>query len=317
MTSSLLSSAPPALQAPPPLPQVLVVDASPQHQELLGQVLGELCQLGRAHTGEQALAMAWQQQPDLILVTPHLPGSMDGFEVCRHLHNDPRSRHIAVVFLGDAQEEFAEELALNLGAVDFIAMPYRAPVLKARVRNQLTLAQQRRAMERLSQTDGLTGIANRRYFNTALSREFLRLQRLQQPLALVVLDMDLFKPFNQRYGYLAGDDALVQVAQTFHGVLQRPGDLAARYGGEEFVGLLPHTALEGAVQVAQHVAQAIAALQIPHAGSDIAPLLTVSMGVACVTPSTELSPQKLLGTADHRLYRAKHGGGNRIVSSDD
>ena len=119
MPSSLLPSTPPLLQATPLLPRALLVDASPQHHELLGQVLADVCHLVQVDTGVQALAMACQQPPDLILLTPHLRGGMDGFEVCRRLQADARSSHVPVLFLGDGQAEFAEELALNLGAVDF------------------------------------------------------------------------------------------------------------------------------------------------------------------------------------------------------
>jgi diguanylate cyclase (GGDEF)-like protein len=168
-------------------------------------------------------------------------------------------------------------------------------------------------LQLLSHSDGLTGVANRRFFGAQLAREFLRLQRLAQPLSLVMIDVDHFKAYNDHYGHLVGDECLGQLAQAIQGALHRPGDLLARYGGEEFVCLLPHTALDGAVLVAQGIVDALRALALPHAASPLGSTLTVSMGVACMSPSPSNSAQQLLADADRRLYLAKNAGRDRIV----
>ncbi len=168
------------------------------------------------------------------------------------------------------------------------------------------------ALAALAATDGLTGIANRRAFDEALDREWRRAQREQTALALLMIDVDHFKPFNDFYGHLAGDDCLRRLAATISGCLHRPGDLAARFGGEEFAVLLPTTDAPGALEIAERIHDAVAALQIGH---DVTPLgrITLSIGIASDGPERYHSAQALLHTADSALYTAKHEGRNRSV----
>lgn len=304
---------PPNLLQPLPASQkVLVVDDVPDNVAVICNVLRGMCDLVIAHNGEDALAQASQHQPDLILLDIRMP-QMDGFEVCRRLKADMETTHIPVIFLTALTEPHCEELGLNLGAVDFVTKPFRAPVLQARVRNHLEIARQRQMLQLLSHSDALTGVANRRFFGAQLSREFLRLQRLGQPLSLVMIDVDHFKDYNDHYGHLVGDDCLTQLSQAILSVLQRPGDMLARYGGEEFICMLPHTDLEGAIQVAHGIAQAVKELAVPHEASPLGKHLTVSMGIACMVPSPDNSAQQLLSQADRRLYQAKNAGRDRTV----
>lgn len=312
--ASLLPIHPHLLSAPHPQ-KVLVIDDVEMNATLIASVVGTLCDVQIATSSQQGLDMAMQHNPDLILLDILMP-DMDGFELFRRLRNDSRTAHIPVIFLTAVSDASAEEVGLNMGAADFIAKPFRTPVLLARVRNHLELAHQRYLLERLSHCDGLTGIANRRYFNTMLSREFSRMQRQQQPLALLMLDVDDFKAFNDHYGHLHGDECLQSVAQAITQCLQRPGDMVARYGGEEFVCLLPETPLEGALKLAHDIQAAIAALKMPHVQAQAADFVTVSMGVAAALPSSLTDGQQLLASADARLYRAKRSGRNRIVYSD-
>lgn len=295
--------------------KVLVIDDVEMNASLIASVVATLCDVQSATSSQKGLDMAMQYQPDLILLDVLMP-EMDGFEVFRKLKNEPRTAHIPVIFLTGVAQANVEELCLNMGAADFIAKPFRTAVLLARVRNHLELVHQRQLLERLSHSDGLTGIANRRYFNTMLSREFSRMQRHSQSLALLMLDVDDFKVFNDHYGHLHGDDCLQQVAQAIAQCLQRPGDMVARYGGEEFVCLLPDTTLDGALKLAGDIQAAIAALGIPHVKAQTAEFVTISMGVAAMPASELVNGQQLLGSADARLYRAKRSGRNRIVSHD-
>lgn len=228
------SAFPPTLPNPlQPLPagqKVLVVDDVPDNAAIICQVIKDLCSVLMAHTGEDALTLARQYLPDLILLDIRMP-EMDGFEVCRRLKADLETAHIPVIFLTALTEPHCEELGLNLGAVDFVTKPFRPPVLKARVRTHLEIAQQRKMLQLLSHSDGLTGTANRRFFGAQLEREFMRLQRLGEPLSLVMIDVDHFKAYNDHYGHLVGDECLSQLSQAIQGALHRPGDLLARYGG--------------------------------------------------------------------------------------
>ncbi|NEO87112.1 MAG: diguanylate cyclase [Spirulina sp. SIO3F2] len=191
--------------------------------------------------------------------------------------------------------------------------------LRQQVEAELRVANQE--LKNRSQTDGLTAIANRRHFDTRIAQEWRRLQRVQQPLSLILFDVDYFKAYNDRYGHLRGDDCLVQLAQASQACLYRPGDLLARYGGEEFVLLLPETTQSGAIEIARRLQTQIAALQIAHKDSTVSPVVTVSMGIATVVPqamrqdsNTEQEPyQDLIAQADQALYQAKQQGRNRFV----
>lgn len=304
----------PHLLSAPHAQKVLVIDDVEMNAMLIASVVATLCEVKTATSSQQGLDLAKQYQPDLILLDVLMP-EMDGFEVFRRLKHDPRTAHIPVIFLTGLATDNAEELGLNMGAADFIAKPFRTAVLLARVRNHLELVHQRQLLERLSHSDGLTGIANRRYFNTMLSREFSRMQRHRQSLALIMLDVDDFKAFNDHYGHLHGDQCLQQVAQAIAQCLKRPGDMVARYGGEEFVCLLPDTQLDGAFKVARDIQAAIAALRMPNEQAQATDFVTISMGVAAMMASELANGPQLLAMADERMYRAKRSGRNRIVHS--
>jgi len=167
-------------------------------------------------------------------------------------------------------------------------------------------------LEALSNTDGLLEIANRRHFDARLDEEWRRALRQQQPLSLLMIDVDHFKRYNDRYGHQAGDRCLQAVTKAARSALKRPGDLLARYGGEELVVILPNTEQRGATLVAQAIQAGLAGLNIPHADSPAADCVTVSIGVATMVPDKQSNCVQLLAAADHGLYSAKEGGRNRI-----
>nr|WP_255699019.1 diguanylate cyclase [Tychonema sp. BBK16] len=175
---------------------------------------------------------------------------------------------------------------------------------------KLAIANQK--LQQLATTDGLTGIANRRQFDRVLMFEWRRLGREELPLSLILFDIDFFKPYNDFYGHLAGDNCLYQVAKAIASVVKRAGDLPARYGGEEFVVLLPNTSAEGADVVARKICDRLNALKLPHARSEIESYVTLSCGVATTIPSPHESPDSLIHSADGALYQAKAEGKNRI-----
>ena len=171
-------------------------------------------------------------------------------------------------------------------------------------------------LEAQSNTDGLTGIANRRSFDRMLAQEWDRGQRAGTPLALVMLDVDRFKHFNDYYGHLAGDACLQSLSSALAQAGRRAGEMVARYGGEEFVVLLPNTCTHEALETARHIQQVISALALPHA--DTAPgIITTSLGVASLRPSKQFTAENLLRQADMALYRAKQSGRNCIQVATD
>ena len=170
--------------------------------------------------------------------------------------------------------------------------------------------------EDLAHRDGLTQIANRRSFDTALLDEWQRCLRQGAPLSLVLLDIDHFKAYNDRYGHPAGDECLRRVAARIADAVSHPGDLAARFGGEEFGILLPGADGAGAQLVAQRVHEGVRELTIPHEASSVATVVTVSVGVASVVPTSSFTSRGLLLAADQALYAAKETGRDRIVAHD-
>jgi len=177
----------------------------------------------------------------------------------------------------------------------------------------VALALAARFLAESAQTDGLTGVANRRTFDARLREEWKRAARDRTSLVVAILDIDYFKVYNDRYGHLAGDDALRRVAHAASATLQRAGDRFARYGGEEFAAILPATSLEGGIAAAERIRAAVAALAIQHPVGK-AGRLTVSVGVACCEPAHNGNVQELFAAADRELYRAKAEGRDRVAA---
>lgn len=169
------------------------------------------------------------------------------------------------------------------------------------------------ALQELANHDGLTGIANRRAFDETLKLEWRRTMRDSQPLALLMVDVDHFKHYNDHYGHLAGDECLKKVASSMSDEMQRASDVVARYGGEEFAVILPNCTLEGATVVAEKLRKAVEKQRIPFVNSELGHV-TVSIGVAAVDPSPAGDSWQLISTADAALYRAKASGRNLAVA---
>nr|WP_284041301.1 GGDEF domain-containing protein [Halomonas olivaria] len=176
--------------------------------------------------------------------------------------------------------------------------------------------EQRDHLHQLSQYDGLTGVANRRYFDSFFAQQWQWAKRAQQPLSVIFIDIDNFKEFNDHYGHAMGDDTLRAVAKALNLCVDPQRDLLARYGGEEFVCVLPGKNHAEAIHVANCLQSAVLSLAIPHAFSSTHTHLTASMGVSSMLPDKSMSADDLLKCADQRLYHAKRGGRNRIQTSE-
>jgi len=297
----------------PQRPRLLIVDDQAANIQALYRLFEADHQVFMATSGEQALLAAARHQPDLILMDVVMP-RMDGHAVCAQLKAMPETRDIPVLFITAHHDAGQETRALDVGGVDFITKPINPAVVRARVKTHLTLKRQSDQLRRMAFLDGLTGVFNRRLFDDRLLMEWARAAREHKTLGLALIDVDHFKPYNDQYGHQAGDDALVAVAQALRGEGRRPGDVIARYGGEEFVCLLPDTEMGGAVLVANRMREAVCALAIPHETSGIAPVITLSAGVAVVRPVAGSDPATLIKQADDQLYRAKAQGRNQVCA---
>ena len=297
-----------------PRARLLIVDDDPINLRLLDGMLSDDYDISVALGGEQALKRVTTTPPDLILLDIQM-ADMDGYDVCKRLKESEHTCDIPVIFVtanGDANEEIK---GLELGAVDYITKPFHPLIVKVRLKNHLELKRQRDILNRLSSLDGLTGIANRRYFDKVLAQEWNRTLRSDDEMSLMMIDVDHFKLYNDHYGHIAGDDCLKAISRTLAAALPRSTDLMARFGGEEFVCVLTSTSQQGAANVAEKLRQSVLALGIPHARSDISPMVTISIGTATARPSVnELHPENLLHAADTQLYLAKSSGRNRVMS---
>lgn len=285
-------------------------------------------------TGEQALARALEIRPTVILQDLVLPG-IDGLSLVQAYRREPALENTPIIVLSTKEEPATKSAAFASGANDYLvklpdtielvarlryhsrlyhAMRQRDAAYSALRESQQQLLESNLALRRLTQSDGLTGLANRRYFDEYLAAEWKRAMREERELAVLMIDVDHFKPYNDTYGHLAGDEALKRVAHTIRACSNRPADLAARYGGEEFSTILPATTPGGARLIAEKIRLSVADLQIAHSGSTTARTLTVSIGCAAVVPNETLSPSSLIALADQRLYEAKRAGRNRAAS---
>ena len=291
-------------------PRLLVVDDQPANIQVLYQAFSVDHQVLMATRGEQALSICKSKSPDLVLLDVVMP-EMDGYAVCARLQEDESTRDIPVIFVTAHNDEAAEEKGLDAGAVDFISKPINPRIVRARVKTHLTLKAQADLLRGLAYIDGLTGINNRRQFDIHLMAEWGRAKRSGTQLSVILLDVDFFKRFNDRYGHQAGDDCLRLVASTLKSALNRPGDMVARYGGEEFVCLFPDTNLDGAMHVAEQLGRNVLSQQIKHEDSTVASCVTVSLGVCTKRLGSDCDAAALLRGADEQLYLAKEQGRNQ------
>ena len=289
--------------------RILIVDDAMENIQILHQALQDEHDVLFAMNGAKAIDIAHNQLPDLILLDAVMP-DMDGYAVCKALRESAATRDIPIIFVTALKTPEDETRALGAGAADFITKPVNTAVVRARVRTQLTVKRQSDALRALTLTDGLTGMSNRRAFDEALGNEWRRCARAQVPMALIMVDIDHFKTFNDEYGHQAGDECLQQVSAAMRRAAARPQDMVARYGGEEFAVLLPHLDARGAEGVAKRLLEEIGQLGIAHARSAVGQV-TVSIGIAGLTPSERQDPALLVKAADALLYQAKADGRNR------
>lgn len=282
---------------------------------------------------QQAISQAMRIKPTVILQDLIMPG-LDGLSLVREYRNHPATRDIPIIVLSTKEDPLIKSAAFAAGANDYLVKLPDTIELVARLRyhsrSYLTLLQRDDAyralrvsqqqlldtnlvLQRLMNSDGLTGLSNRRHFDEYLELEWRRALRDKTQVSLLMIDVDHFKLFNDNFGHLEGDDALRQVAEAIRDSTSRATDLPARYGGEEFSLVLPGTSPGGARLVAEKLRQTVIALNIAHIAPTAGSTLTVSIGLATMMPTRPDNCRDLIFLADKGLYQAKHSGRNQVV----
>ncbi|MGL5032678.1 MAG: diguanylate cyclase domain-containing protein, partial [Microcystaceae cyanobacterium] len=280
----------------PEIATILVVDDEPFMQMQIRLYLQkEGYQIFGANNGQEALKIYDNYQPDLVLLDALMP-IMDGFECCRRLTENPEKPSSPILMITGLEDERSVDLAFEAGASDYITKPIHWAVLRQRVKRLLHQIQLQRQLEaanqqlqKLALLDGLTKINNRRAFDLYLEQEWKHGVREQQPLALILADVDYFKCYNDFYGHPAGDVCLQKIAELLRDSITRATDFVARYGGEEFAVILPNTSQEGAVSVAQRILTNLRHLAIPQIGSAIKSNTTNGLSISdvCLAGATD------------------------------
>ncbi|WP_395069606.1 diguanylate cyclase [Paraburkholderia silvatlantica] len=284
---------------------------------------------------DEAVRTAEEVRPTVILQDLVMPGT-DGLTLVRGYRANEATRDVPIIVLSTKEEPAIKSAAFASGANDYLVklpdsveliarvkyhsrsyvnMLQRDEAYRALRRSQQELLRANLELRRLTHSDGLTGLSNRRYLDEFLSAEWKRAERERTEVSLLMIDVDYFKPYNDTYGHVAGDNVLRSVATTIRREIRQPRDLVARFGGEEFAVVLPGTGSAGARLLAEKMRRDVVGLALPHVGSAVSEHLTISIGVATLTPAPGLAETALIEEADAALYRAKRDGRNRVAFS--
>jgi len=303
-----------------PLPQILLADDSPIFRDMLQKLLQEWgYDVITVRDGRRAFDILQQENgPRLALLDWMMPG-MEGAEVCRQVRATIRDRYVYLVLLSVRADLDDVVKGMESGADDYIVKPFQVDELHARLRAgrrvlalQEELVKAREALREQATRDGLTGLWNRTAIFDILQNELARSSRSGRPLIVLMADLDGFKPVNDRFGHMAGDAVLRQVAARMRASVRRY-DAVGRYGGEEFLIVLPGCELPSGLAQADRIRDAIGGECFQAGDAEIR--LTCSLGAACAIPPGIPRADDLVREADAALYRAKHQGRNRVEAA--
>lgn len=294
-------------------PTILVVDDMTTTLLLLHDLLKDTYEVKIAKNGTKALEILESPNDiDLILLDIEMP-DINGYDVCKRIKNNETIKNIPIIFITGRTSQEDEEYGLNLGAIDYITKPFNKAIVKLRIKNYLDLKIKNDMLEKLSMYDGLTNIRNRRFFDETFEKTFSEIKRDKKSLAVLMIDIDFFKPYNDNYGHGQGDETLRKVAKALEKTIKRASDFVARYGGEEFVILLKDINKNGVEAVANNLLNAVRELKITHEFSKIENYVTISIGASFYNSNSDITKLELLLKADETLYNVKNSGRNNFA----
>lgn len=294
-------------------PTILVVDDMTTTLLLIHDLLKDTYEVKIAKSGTKALEILESPNDiDLILLDIEMP-DINGYDVCKRIKNNETIKNIPIIFITGRTSQEDEEYGLNLGAIDYITKPFNKAIVKLRIKNYLDLKIKNDMLEKLSMYDGLTNIRNRRFFDETFEKTFSEIKRDKKSLAVLMIDIDFFKPYNDNYGHGQGDETLRKVAKALEKTIKRASDFVARYGGEEFVILLKDINKDGVEAVANNLLNAVRELKITHEFSKIENYVTISIGASFYNSNSDITKLELLLKADETLYSVKNSGRNNFA----
>lgn len=304
---------------------ILIVDDQPTNLKVLLSFLkNHQFQIRIAEDGERCLQVLNNYQPDIILLDVMMPG-MDGFETCRQIKENKKTADIPVIFM-TALDNIEDKIAgFEAGGVDYITKPFQQIEVLTRINTHIRLRKkelelvkaldevikQQKLFKKLSITDDLTGLYNRRHLNNILRQEFQRSKRHGNDLSCLMLDLDHFKKVNDSFGHDFGDVVLKNFASILKEFI-RSSDYAFRFGGEEFLLVLPETDIKGAIQVGEKIRLRMENTIITE--NTLSTSVKVSVGAASVRYNSPPDKDSLIAFADKALYKAKMNGRNQVCT---
>ena len=302
--------------------KILLVDDTKTDRMIMTAYLKQLGhEVVAGINGREAVELYKTEEPDLVILDVIMP-ELNGYEAAKTIRMENTS-WIPIIFLSARVGADDIVAGIEAGGDDYLTKPVDNKVLEAKMNAMQRIAYMRQKLlevsdglalanielKQIANLDSLTGLANRRYLDNFIRTEISRSSRDHSPLCLLLADVDHFKPYNDNYGHLAGDDVLKQIADAIKETCKRSTDLVARYGGEEFAIVLSQTSLENGTLVAERIRKAVEKLKIAHENSS-----TISLGIYSVVADKDLSSDDIIRKADEALYKAKLSGRNQVQS---
>jgi diguanylate cyclase (GGDEF)-like protein len=286
---------------------ILIVDDTVENLDILTELLSEYDTID-VLSGLEALEVAKSEKVDLILLDIMMP-NMDGYEVCKRLKSNHKTKDIPIIFITAKSDEESIEMAYEVGGADYVTKPFLPKEIKARIKKELKIQDMMNELKLMASTDPMTKLYNRRYFSNISTHTLDLAKREKLDLSIIMFDIDNFKKINDTYGHKAGDEVIIALANKLIET-KRKSDISCRFGGEEFVALLPNTSIEGAKTLANKIREVIENYEVISEDKKIK--FTISLGVSKVDVENENSIEEALKRADDALYEAKNSGKNRV-----